>query len=78
MEQVREFDGEQAYEKKMRAMEKARPREGQASGEGKASGEILEASGAQKAGAGLWPQPLGLSPFCGSFCLRGCGRMRQN
>ena len=65
MEQVREFDGEQAYEKMMRAMEKARPREGQAR-EGKASGEILEASGAQKAGApwtgtGLWPQPLGLS-----------------
>ena len=35
MEQVREIDGELAYEKMMRAMEKAgRPREGQARGEG--------------------------------------------
>ena len=39
MEQVREFDGEQAYEKMMREMEKARPREGQASGEGQGCGE---------------------------------------
>ena len=39
MEQVREFDGEQAYEKMMRAMEEARSREGQASGEARASGE---------------------------------------
>ena len=71
MEQVREFDGAPAYEKMRRAMEEARPREGQASGEGKTSGEILEVSGAQKTGAawagtqrtgaGLWPQPLGLS-----------------
>ena len=62
MEQVREIDGEQAYEKMMRGNGEGRPREG------KASGEILEASGAQKAGApwagtqrtgaGLWPQPL--------------------
>ena len=53
MEQVREIDGEQAYEKMMRTVE---------------SGEILAASGAQEAGtkwtetrrtgAGLWPQPL--------------------
>ena len=63
MEQVREIDGEQAYEKMRRAMEKA--------DQEKASQEkarqverarqvekILEASGAQKAGVGLWPQPL--------------------
>ena len=42
MEQVREFDGEQAYEKKMRAMEEARQEKarqaerGQGCGEGKA------------------------------------------
>ena len=41
MEQVREIDGEQAYEKMRRAVEKAsqekaRQAEGQASGEGKA------------------------------------------
>ena len=57
MEQVREFDGEQAYEKMRRAV-----------GEGKPAGEDLAVSVAQKAGApwagtggggaGLWPQPL--------------------
>ena len=70
MEQVREFYGEQAYEKMRRAVEKADQEQGQASREGHASGEILAASGAQEAGApwagtrrtgaGLWPQPLGL------------------
>ena len=59
------------------------PREGQASGDGKASGEILEASGAQKAGApwagtrrtgaGLWPQPLSGTAF-GKDAYLGAGQ----
>ena len=82
LEQVREIDGELAYEKMRRAVGEGQPREGHASGEGKASGEILAASGAQEAGApwtetrgtgtGLWPQPLGLV-----FCLRGVGEWAE-
>ena len=39
MEQVREFDGEQAYEKMNAGNGEGQTREGQASGDGKASGE---------------------------------------
>ena len=46
MEQVREFDGEQAYEKMRRAVGEGKP-----NGEGKPAGEDLAVSVAQKAGA---------------------------
>ena len=39
MEQVREFDGEPAYEKMMRAMEEARQEKARQSGEGQGCGE---------------------------------------
>ena len=66
----------------MRAMEKASQEKARQVERGKASGEILEASGAQKAGApwagtrrtgaGLWPQPLkGVRRTCFGFCLWG-------
>ena len=69
MEQVREFDGEQAYEKMLRAMEEARQEKARQAERARQNGEGLEASGGQKAGApwagtqragaGLWPQPVG-------------------
>ena len=72
MEQVREFDGEQAYEKMMRDNGGGQTREGQASGDGQGCGEgkagVGQArdgkeqgaawAGTRGAGAGLWPQPL--------------------
>ena len=45
MEQVREFDGEQAYEKMMREMEKARQEKAR-------QAEMAKASGEGKAGVG--------------------------
>ena len=65
-EQVREIDGELAYEKMRRAMEKGRPREGHPR-EGKAK-QGPPWAGTRGSGAGLWPQPLGLSPFNSYIC----------
>ena len=72
MEQVREFDGEQAYEKMMREMEKARQEKARQAEmarqverarlewarqeDGKEQGAPW--AGTRGAGAGLWPQPL--------------------
>ena len=84
LEQVREIDGEQAYEKMRRAVEKA--------SQEKASQEKARlewdrqetarqsrerrGAGTQRTGAGLWPQPLRRSARRGILGLgKGCGRI---
>ena len=66
MEQVREFDGEQAYEKMMRAMEEARQEKARQVERSLKFPALKRperrGTGTQRTGAGLWPQPLGLSP----------------
>ena len=51
MEQVREIDGEQAYEKMMRATEKADQEKARQVERARQSGEILEASGVDRSAA---------------------------
>ena len=54
LEQVREIDGEQAYEKMRRAVEKA----SQEKARQVESRPERRTAGTRGAGAGLWPQPL--------------------
>ena len=59
LEQVREIDGEQAYEKMRRAVEKA----SQEKARQETARQSRDRRGPERggAGAGLWPQPLVLS-----------------
>ena len=61
MEQVREIDGEQAYEKMRRAVEKADQEKARQVEKASQPVRTLAVSVAQRAGAGLWPQPLAWS-----------------
>ena len=94
LEQVREIDGEQTYEKMRRAVEKASQEKARQVerarqvewdrqvGDGKAK-QGAPWAGTRGAGAGLWPQPLGLVLLRGSAnawrtwkgCWKGYARL---
>ena len=82
MEQVREFDGEQAYEKMRRAMEKAdqeKARQVERSSKLPAR-KRPERRGPERSGpgAGLWPQPLSYSLMVSPELLPSLGDARPN
>ena len=91
MEQVREFDGEQAYEKMMQTMEEARQEKARQAERARAverarlewarqemAKQSKERRGPERGGPerGLWPQPLGLV-FCWGGVREWAERIRE-